>query len=165
MSTDAPVGESQILAALASVPLFAGLGKRELKKVAGAATVAHVPAGQHVVREGFTAEAFYVILEGEARATGTPVRSHLGAGDFCGEMGLLDGSTRSASILAETDVTAVKLPRKEFLDLVDRHAEIARGLLSDLAARVRRLEAALREADMRKPQSEAVNLDDSGGVR
>ncbi|HEX5250175.1 MAG TPA: cyclic nucleotide-binding domain-containing protein [Gaiellales bacterium] len=165
MSRDATVDESQILAALASVPLFAGLGKRELKKVAGTATVAHVPAGQHIVREGFTAEAFYVILEGEAHATGTPVRSHLGPGDFCGEMGLLDGSTRSASILAETDVTAVKLPRKEFLDLVDRHAEIARALLADLAARVRRLEAALQEGDVRKPQGEAMNLDDSGGVR
>jgi CRP/FNR family cyclic AMP-dependent transcriptional regulator len=152
VSRDAAGDESQILPALASVPLFAGLAKRELKKVAGAATVAHVPAGQHVVREGFTAEAFYVILEGEARATGTPVRSHLGAGDFCGEMGLLDGSTRSASILAETDVTAVKLPRKEFLDLVDRHSEIARALLSDLAARVRRLERALREADVRKTE-------------
>jgi len=149
VARDATADESQILAALAGVPLFAGLGKRELKKVAGTATVAHVPAGQHVVREGFTAEAFYVILEGEAHATGTPVRSHLGPGDFCGEMGLLDGSTRSASILAETDVTAVKLARKEFLDLVDRHAEIARALLSDLAARVRRLEAALREADVR----------------
>jgi CRP/FNR family cyclic AMP-dependent transcriptional regulator len=165
VARDATVDESQILAALASVPLFAGLGKRELKKVAGTATVAHVPAGQHIVREGFTAEAFYVILEGEAHATGTPVRSHLGPGDFCGEMGLLDGSTRSASILAETDVTAVKLPRKEFLDLVDRHAEIARALLADLAARVRRLEAALQEGDVRKPQGEAMNLDDSGGVR
>ena len=149
MSRDATGDESQILPALASVPLFAGLGKRELKKVAGTATVAHVPAGQHVVREGFTAEAFYVILEGEAHATGMPVRSHLGPGDFCGEMGLLDGSTRSASIVAETDVTAVKLPRKEFLDLVDRHSEIARALLADLAARVRRLETALREADAR----------------
>jgi CRP/FNR family cyclic AMP-dependent transcriptional regulator len=149
VARDGTADESQILVALASVPLFAGLGKRELRKVAGAATIARVPAGGHVVREGFTAEAFYVILEGEARATGTPVRSHLGAGDFCGEMGLLDGSTRSASILAETDVTAVKLPRKEFLDLVDRHAEIARGLLADLAARVRRLETALREADAR----------------
>ena len=149
MSRDATGDESQILAALASVPLFAGLGKRELKKVAGAATVAHVPAGQHVVREGFTAEAFYVILEGEARATGTPGRSRLGVGDFCGEMGLLDGSTRSASILAQTNVTAVRLPRKEFLDLVDHHAEIARALLADLAARARRLETALREADVR----------------
>ena len=46
-------------------------------------------------------------------------------------------------------MTAVKLPRKDFLDLVDRHAEIARGLLADLAARVRRLETALREADVR----------------
>jgi CRP-like cAMP-binding protein len=80
-------------------------------------------------------------------------------------MGLLDGSTRSVSILAETDVTAVKLPRKEFLDLVDRHAEIARALLADLAARVRRLEAALREGDVRKPQGEGPNLDDSGGLR
>ena len=165
MSRDASVDGSQILAALASVPLFAGLGKRELKKVAGAATVAHVPAGQHVVREGFTAEAFYVILEGEARATGTPVRTHLGAGDFCGEMGLLDGSTRSASILAETDVTAVKLPRKEFLDLVDRHGEIARTLLADLAARVRRLEAALRDSEVRKAHSDREMLDDSGGIR
>jgi CRP/FNR family transcriptional regulator, cyclic AMP receptor protein len=161
VSRDAAADESQILAALASVPLFAGLGKRELRKVAGAATVTHVPAGQHVVREGFTAEAFYVILEGKARATATPVRSHLGAGDFCGEMGLLDGSTRSASILAETDVTAVKLPRKEFLNLVDHHAEIARALLADLAARVRRLETALREADVRNPPAEAANLDDS----
>ena len=165
MARDATADESQILAALAGVPLFAGLGKRELKKVAGTATIAHVPAGQHVVREGFTAEAFYVILEGEAHATGTPVRSHVGPGDSCGEMGLLDGSTRSVSILAETDVTAVKLPRKEFLDLVDRHAEIARALLADLAARVRRLEAALREGDVRKPQGEAPNLDDSGGLR
>ena len=98
-------------------------------------------------------------------ATGTPVRSHLGPGDFCGEMGLLDGSTRSASVLAETDVTAVKVPRKEFLDLVGRHAEIARALLVDLASRVRRLEAALRDRDVRKPQGEALNLDDSGGVR
>jgi len=149
VARDGTADESQILVALASVPLFAGLGKRELRKVAAAATIARVPAGGPVVREGFTAGAFYVSLEGEARATGTPVRSHLGAGDFCGEMGLLDGSTRSASILAETDVTAVKLPRKEFLDLVDRHPEIARALLADLAARVRRLERALREADVR----------------
>ena len=148
MSRDATVDESQILTALASVPLFAGLGKRQLRKVAGTATVTHVPAGQHVVREGFTAEAFYVILEGEARVTGTPVQARLGAGDFCGELGLLDGSPRSAGVLAETDIAAVKLPRKEFLDLVDRHAEIARVLLADLAARVRRLEAALREADV-----------------
>jgi CRP-like cAMP-binding protein len=165
VARDATGDESQILPALASVPLFAALGKRELRKVAGAATVAHVPAGQHIVREGFTAEAFYIILEGRAHATGTPEPSRLGPGDHCGELGLLDGSPRSASILAETDVAAVKLPRREFLDLVDRHGEIARTLLADLAARVRRLEAALRDSEVRKAHSDREMLDDSGGIR
>lgn len=164
MSRGTTADESLILPALAGVPLFAGLGKRELRKVAGTATVAHVPAGQHIVREGFTAEAFYVILEGAARAAGTPEATPLGPGDHCGELGLLDGSPRSASILAESDVAAVRLPRKEFLDLVDRHAEIARALLAELAARVRQLEAALRDAEVRKPHFEREKLDDSGGI-
>lgn len=144
MRHDAVVDEAQVLAALERVPLFAGLTKRHLRKIASTSTIAHVPAGQHIVREGFSAEAFYVVLEGEAAVTGTPTTSRLGAGDFCGELGLLDGSPRSASVVAETDVVAVRLPRKEFLDLVDHRPEIARALLADLAARVRRLEAALR---------------------
>jgi CRP-like cAMP-binding protein len=85
-----------------------------------------------------------VILEGEAVVTGPPETSRLGGGDFCGELGLLDGSPRSAGVVARTDVVAVRLPRTEFLDLVDHRPEIARALLADLAARVRRLEAALR---------------------
>jgi CRP/FNR family cyclic AMP-dependent transcriptional regulator len=144
VSQDAVVGESQVLAALEQVPLFAGLTRRHLRKVAGASTVAHIAAGRHVVREGFSAEAFYVILEGEAIVSGPPVGAPLRAGDFCGELGLLDGSPRSASVTARTDVVAVRLPRKEFLDLVDHRPEIARALLAHLAGRVRRLEAALR---------------------
>jgi CRP/FNR family transcriptional regulator, cyclic AMP receptor protein len=141
---DTVVDESQVLAALERVPLFAGLTKRLLRKIAGASTIARVPAGQHIVREGFSAEAFYAILEGEAVVTGPPGTSRLGGGDFCGELGLLDGSPRSAGVVARTDVVAVRLPRAEFLDLVDHRPEIARALLADLAARVRRLEAALR---------------------
>jgi CRP/FNR family transcriptional regulator, cyclic AMP receptor protein len=144
VSQDAAVDESQVLAALQRIPLFAGLSKRHVRKIAGASTIARVPAGQHIVREGFSAEAFYVVLEGEAHVTGPPTTTRLGPGDSCGELGLLDGSPRSASVLADTDVVAVRLPRKEFLDLVDRRPDIARALLADLAARVRRLEAALR---------------------
>jgi len=134
---------------LSQLALFADLTPMQVEAIAHSFEESVFQADERVLRRGLSGGNFYVILEGEARATGTPVRSHLGAGDFCGEMGLLDGSTRSASILAETDVTAVKLPRKEFLDLVDRHSEIARALLADLAARVRRLETALREADVR----------------
>jgi CRP/FNR family cyclic AMP-dependent transcriptional regulator len=146
VSQVAVVDESQVLAALKRVPLFAGLTKRHLRKIAGASTIARVPAGQHLVREGFSAEAFYVILEGEAVVTGPPTTSRLAGGDFCGELGLLDGSPRSADVMAETDVVAVKLPRKQFLALVDHRPEIARALLADLATRVRRLEAASRSS-------------------
>jgi CRP/FNR family transcriptional regulator, cyclic AMP receptor protein len=146
VSPDAVVDESQVLAALERVPLFAGLTRRHLRKIAGASTIAHVPAGQHIVREGFSAEAFYVILAGEAVVTGPPTTSRLTGGDFCGELGLLDGSPRSANVVAETDVVAVKLPRKDFLALIDHRPEIARALLADLAARVRRLEAVLRSS-------------------
>ncbi len=165
MSREATADESQILAALGGVPLFAGLGKRDLRRIAGASTIAHVPAGHHIVREGFSAEAFYVILEGVAGVTGPAATTHLRPGDFCGELGLLDGSPRSASVLAETEVVAVRLPRREFLELVDRRPEIARTLLADLAARVRRLEASLRKRDVRKPQDSGRILDESGGIR
>jgi CRP-like cAMP-binding protein len=138
------IDESQVLAALARVPLFTGLTRRHLRKIAGASTVTHVPPGQHLLREGFSAEAFYIVLQGEAVVTGTPANSRLRAGDFCGELGLLDGSPRSANVIADTDVVAVRLPRKEFLDLLDHRPEIARALLADMAARVRRLETSLR---------------------
>src|SRR6185312_6255727 len=108
VSREATVDESQILAALGSVPLFAGLGKRDLRRIAGASTIAHVPAGHHVVREGFSAEAFYIILDGQASVTGPAATTHLRPGDFCGELGLLDGSPRSASVLAQSDIVAVR---------------------------------------------------------
>ncbi len=165
MSREATVDESQILAALGSVPLFAGLGKRDLRRIAGASTIAHVPAGHHVVREGFSAEAFYIILDGQASVTGPAATTHLRPGDFCGELGLLDGSPRSASVLAQSDIVAVRLPRREFLEMVDRRPEIARALLADMAGRVRRLETTLRELEVRKPQDSGDILDDSGGIR
>lgn len=165
MSREATVDESQILAALGSVPLFAGLGKRDLRRIAGASTIAHVPAGHHVVREGFSAEAFYIILDGQASVTGPAATTHLRPGDFCGELGLLDGSPRSASVLAQSDIVAVRLPRREFLEMVDRRPEIARALLADMAGRVRRLETTLRELEVRKPQDSGDILDDSGGTR
>ena len=99
-------------------------------------------AGQHIVREGFSAEAFYVLLTGSATVTraGSEVGS-LAEGDCFGELGLLDGEARTASVLADSDLWAVKIPRQSFLDLVDHHPTIARGLLAALAERLRVAEA------------------------
>jgi CRP-like cAMP-binding protein len=131
---------------LGDVRLFAHLGKRDLRRIARAAKVVRVPAGQHMVRQGFSAEAFYVLLTGSASVdcAGSEV-ARLGRGDCFGELGLLDGEARTASVLADSDLWAVKLPRQAFLDLVDHQPTIARGLLAALAERLRAAEARRRD--------------------
>jgi CRP-like cAMP-binding protein len=127
---------------LADVPLFAQLRKRDLRRIAGMAKIWHVSAGQFIVREGFSAEAFYVLLTGKATVLhGGSADTRLSRGDFFGELGLLDGKDRTASVVADTDVWAARLRRDTFLDLLDHHPSIARGLLAAMAERLRRLES------------------------
>jgi CRP-like cAMP-binding protein len=127
---------------LGNVPLFAQLRKRDLRRIAGMAKIARVSAGQFIVREGFSAEAFYVLLTGEATVLrGDAADIGLSRGDFFGELGLLDGEDRTASVVADTDVWAARLPRDSFLDLLDHQPSIARGLLAAMAERLRRLES------------------------
>jgi CRP-like cAMP-binding protein len=130
---------------LTSVPLFSSLGKRDLRRVAAASKITRVSAGQMIVREGFNAEAFYILLTGKATVQ-RPGAEDVGVspGEFFGELGLLDGSPRIANVVAETDLWAVRLPRQDFLDLVDHQPSIARGLLQAMAGRLRRLEQSSR---------------------
>jgi CRP/FNR family transcriptional regulator, cyclic AMP receptor protein len=127
---------------LGDVPLFAELGKRHLRRIAKTAKVARVSAGQVVVREGFSAEAFYVLLTGQATVhRGGIDIAELHRGDYFGELGLLDGAPRTASVLASTDLWAVRLPRDRFLALLDDEPSITRGILATLVERLRRLES------------------------
>jgi CRP-like cAMP-binding protein len=130
---------------LAEVPLFSGLGARHLVRIAQAAKVAHVSTGQYICREGFSAEAFYIVLTGRAgveRADGERVT--LTRGDFFGEMGLIDGAPRTANVVAETDLWTARLPKDRFAALIDQEPTIARGIMESLVGRIRRLEANAR---------------------
>ena len=64
-------------------------------------------------------------------------------GDYFGEMSVLDGSTRSATVTAETQVWALRLDRSKFLALLDRHGSIGRKILIELSKRLREAEGAL----------------------
>jgi CRP-like cAMP-binding protein len=131
-------------AILAEVPLLSKLGKRDLHRIASASLVARVSPGQVIVREGFSAEAFYVLLTGAAavRRDGADI-ARLARGDVFGELGLIDGAPRTASVVATTDSWTMKLPRRAFLDLIEREPTITRGLLEAMVERVRSLEAQL----------------------
>jgi CRP-like cAMP-binding protein len=123
---------------LGALPLFSRLGKRQLRGVAKLATVADYSPGEVIVQAGEAGDSLYLVLEGQARVLG---RSRgLEPGDFFGEMALIDGGPRSATIRATTGVRAMTLPRRAFMDALRQDPEIAVALLEELAARVRRLE-------------------------
>ena len=128
---------------LAQVPLFATLSKRHLGRVASVATAKRIPAQTPLVRAGEPADAFYVVLDGKARVEvpGRPVE--LAAGDFFGEMALIDGERRSATVTTLSEVLVLTVPRARFLALLEAEPKVALALMETLTRRLRDTQGAL----------------------
>jgi CRP-like cAMP-binding protein len=91
-----------------------------------------------VVEEDRSAIGFHLILEGTAEtSTGGTVLSTLAAGDYFGEISLLDGQPRSATVTATSDLTTLAIPEWNFSRLVDEHPEMMRALVIALCSRIR----------------------------
>jgi CRP/FNR family cyclic AMP-dependent transcriptional regulator len=125
---------------LAGLPLFSRIGKRKLRKLVRQAQLAEFAPGETVVATGAPADSFYVILGGEAKAFAKPAARTLRAGDYFGEMALVDDGPRSASVVATAELHVLRIPRRVFLELLEQDSAIAYTMLSELGARVRRLE-------------------------
>ncbi len=140
----APRGLSDEWAAvLGEVPLFAGLPKRQLRRLGRLAEARRYRPGTRIVWRGERGDVFFVVLDGCAvvrTPAGAEIR--LEAGDSFGEMSLLDGGPRSAAVIAETAVLAMLLRRRRFLQLLRREPAVAEALMVELAHRIRTLEAA-----------------------
>lgn len=98
--------------------------------------------GAEIVREGDIGDTFYVILEGEAKVLSGSGRvvNRLRPGEFFGEISLLDGGPRTATVVAETPLVMLALPRKAFLRVVKLEPEVGAKLLGHAATMLRRLE-------------------------
>jgi CRP/FNR family cyclic AMP-dependent transcriptional regulator len=125
--------------ALGELPLFAGVPRRHLRRIAALAQTQEFSAGDIVVQVGEPSDAFYLILGGRAKVVGKS-RRLLGIGDYFGEMGLIDGESRSATIAAAGELHVMKLSRRPFFDLISREPQIATAMLATLAGRIRNLE-------------------------
>ncbi len=126
------------VAALERVPLFAGVDRRALKRLAGSMTERRFPAGAEVVTEGELGLAFFVIAEGQATvAVGGQERRQLGAGDSFGEIALLDDGPRTATITADTDLVCLGMTPWVFKPFLEQHPDVAWILLRTLARRLR----------------------------
>ncbi len=125
---------------LVGLPLFANVGKRRLRKIAALAEVRVFEPNSVVVQAGDVADGFYVILAGRGAVFGRSRRRVLRKGDYFGEIALLDGGPRSATVRSTGELQTMRIPRRAFAQLLDREPRIARELLSTLAARLRELD-------------------------
>lgn len=128
----------ELVTALQGVPLFAGVRDRDLKTLAKALAERTYEAGSSVVTEGEGAAGFFLIEDGVAsvRKGGDEIR-RLGPGDWFGELALIDGGPRTASIVAETDLRCRGIAIWEFRAFVKSNSEVAWAMLETLVERIR----------------------------
>ena len=123
---------------LKKVPLFADLDERELEQIAGSMRERTFGAGDTVTEEGAGGAGFFVVESGEADVSvdGQP-RGTIGAGDYFGEIALLTGSDRTATITATSDLHCYGMTPWDFRPLVESNSTIAWKLLTAMADKLR----------------------------
>ncbi|MEO8875099.1 MAG: cyclic nucleotide-binding domain-containing protein, partial [Polyangiaceae bacterium] len=131
---------NQRLAAIQGMSLFAGLTVEEQEMVAGHLLYAPFTAGETVTREGAVAHWLYILREVKARICidiggAQKTISELEAPDFFGEMGMMTGEPRSASVVAVTDVDCFRLDKDGFQEIITERPEIAALISKTLAER------------------------------
>jgi CRP/FNR family cyclic AMP-dependent transcriptional regulator len=138
--SDRPLGKRGV-DLLVRVPLFAGLSRRHLRAMADRADQVEFRPGEAIVVEGMQGGAFFAIVEGKARVTrGKRTLATLGPGDFFGELALLDGGERTASVVAETPMLCVRIFKRAFDRLIAEEPGVSARMLSVLAGRLRKAE-------------------------
>lgn len=126
---------------LERVPLFQKLTKRHLRGVARLAELKRYGSGAVVVHAGARGDAFYVILDGSARVqTPDGHTRDLHEGDYFGELALLDGAPRAATVSATSSLATARIARTGFLRLLREEPAIGVGLAHGLVVIVRDLQ-------------------------
>jgi CRP/FNR family cyclic AMP-dependent transcriptional regulator len=137
------VGENATIALLKRVPLFSDLAPEDLERISRVAVPRSYPKGVRVFHEGDHSDACYIVRSGDLRVT----REHsdgraialatLGPGDIFGELAMLDGEARSASVEALSDCELLALPAGDVRALLRGSAEITVKLVIALTRRLR----------------------------
>lgn len=130
--------QRQLVDLLRTVPLFAGCSERELKAIANSGKEVAFAEGAAICTEGETGVGLHVIMQGEAKVqVGGRTRRKLGPGAFFGEIALLDGGPRSATVLAETPLITFVIPVWGFRSLLKTHSTLALKMLEEICRRLR----------------------------
>jgi CRP-like cAMP-binding protein len=131
---------------LAGFPLFRGVSKRRLRKLVRDATFAELAGGETIISSIDYGNFLYVILGGTVEAISRPAARILRTGDYFGELALIDGRPRMATVVARSDVHVMKLPSRSIQKLAREHSTFSIAVIRDLAPRLRQLQAEGAEA-------------------
>jgi signal transduction histidine kinase len=137
---------------LRQLPLFAGLPEEDLDRLWDMAETVAVVAGETLVAEGEPGASMYVALDGRFEVSARSgerdlVLATLGPGEVIGEISLLEGSSRTATVRAIQDGQVLKISRDSFQQFLQRSPSAALGIVKTMATRLRNTEAMLRQRE------------------
>ena len=136
----------QMVESLRTVPLFSSVGDRDLDAIASLLIERRFPKNKIIVEEGLPGDYMYVIREGRVKVTKLSgdgreqILALLEAGDFFGEMALLEQAPRSATVRALTETRMLALSRRDFLHLLESSPDLAMAMIRELTRRLRRVD-------------------------
>lgn len=136
--------DSDRLEAIRKVPLFGGLSDSELEALLRDASDRTYLPGQDLVTQGDMSGPFFLLYEGRCKVLvdGQEKRT-MGPGQYFGDMSLVDGEPRSATVRAETDVKGLAIPGETFFGILEANFTVARKIMANLSRRARAAEREL----------------------
>ena len=124
---------------LRKVPLFSRMNQRQLERLGQLADEIEVGLDEVLAEQGRVGHEFFIVLDGRLMVLdGRKPVAQLGPGDFFGEIALLDGRPRTATVRAEGITRLLVVGHREFHALMDEFPELRRTVLEEVAARLRR---------------------------
>jgi CRP-like cAMP-binding protein len=133
--------DPEIVKELGATDLFGTVGRKPLEAIAAQARVVEHAPGKEITEEGGSATGFHLIRSGTASVNvGGAARGSLGPGDYFGEISLIDGQPRSATVTADGPLTTISLASWSFKPILEEEPGVARALLIVMCKRLRAAE-------------------------
>jgi CRP/FNR family transcriptional regulator, cyclic AMP receptor protein len=128
----------EVTALLRTIPIFSTCTAKELASIAAIVKEVDFEAGRIICKEGDAGVGLHVIVEGEVKVQiGGRTQSRFGAGAFFGEIALLDGGPRTATVVAETPVRALSIVIWDFKPMLESQSTLALKMLEEVCSRLR----------------------------
>lgn len=146
------------------VPIFSDLEKETIDRILTIGTTKSYPKDSYILMEEGTGTAMFVIISGKVKVSRTSsdgrevILSILGEFDFFGEMAILDGLSRSASVIAMADSELFIIQREQFLDLLKEFPEIAINLLQELTQRLRSADSKIKALSLKDAEGKVASV-------